>query len=93
MGLPTDDAGHTIGKNLGGRGGKKYVFPQNANRNRGEFNQFEQQIVDRVKSTGRPVDIEQVYNYGNGGTRPTHIEYNVYDNGVKIMGKIFQNPF
>ena len=29
--------------------------------------------------------------YGNGGTRPTRIHYDVYQNGTKILGEIFNN--
>ncbi len=93
MGNNTDDAGHTRGRNLGGGGGVDYTFPQDPNLNRGAFRDFEMEIADYVKSTGRNVDFEQAYHYGSGGTRPTSITYAVYDNGVPILGgaRIFEN--
>ncbi|MCZ8702856.1 hypothetical protein OM242_19770 [Escherichia albertii] len=91
MGLPTDDAGHTRGQNLGGGGGKKYTFPQDPHTNRGRFQLFEGDIADYVQTNQRSVDFEQIYHYGNGGTRPTSIDYNVYDNGTLIFSDTLPN--
>lgn len=37
------------------------------------------------------VDIEWTFKYGNGGTRPTEIIYDVFQGGQKILGGIFGN--
>ena len=93
LGKATDDAGHTRGSQLGGNGGKKYVFPQEPHINRGSFQAFEGKIADYVSRTGRTVEFEQTYHYGNGGTRPTGVTYTVKDGGVPILGgpKYFPN--
>ena len=93
LGKATDDAGHTRGSQLGGNGGKKYVFPQDPHINRGSFQAFEGKIADYVSRTGRTVEFEQTYHYGNGGTRPTGVTYTVKDGGVPILGgpKYFPN--
>ena len=74
LGNADDDAGHMIGKQLGGSGGKKNVFPQDFHVNRGEFAQFEGRVVDFVGLHGQ-ADIQIKFQYKNGGTRPTKITY------------------
>ena len=74
LGNADDDAGHMIGKQLGGSGGKKNVFPQDFHVNRGEFAQFEGRVVDFVDLHGQ-ADIQIKFQYKNGGTRPTKITY------------------
>ena len=86
LGNATDDAGHTRGAQLGGNGGKKYVFPQDPHVNRGAFQVFEGRVADHVRRTGKSVDFEQTYHYGNGGTRPTGVTYSVTQNGRPILG-------
>ena len=90
MGNVTDDAGHIVGKLLGGSGGKQGVFPQLPNINRGQFAQFEKGVADAVRSNG-PVDVDIQFQYANGGTRPTQVIYDVYQNGTKVLGGIFGN--
>jgi len=51
---------------------------------------FEKEIFDFIQTNGA-VDIEWRFIYGNGGTRPTRIHYDVYQNGTKILGEIFNN--
>jgi RHS repeat-associated protein len=93
LGNETDDAGHTRAANLGGSGGKDYVWPQNPSVNRGDFRVFVGDIADHVLSTGQPVDFEQTFNYGNGGTRPTSVDYNVFDlDGNTLSQQRFNNP-
>lgn len=70
LGNSTDDAGHIRGSQLGGSGGKRYVFPQDPHTKRGDFQVFEGRVVDYVPKTNRSVDVEQTFNYGNGGTPP-----------------------
>jgi len=66
MGNSDDDAGHIIGKLLGGSGGKDGVFPQLKGINRGQFRAFEAQIANVIKKKGA-VDVELNFVYGNGG--------------------------
>ncbi|WDY57004.1 RHS repeat-associated core domain-containing protein [Pseudomonas sp. PSKL.D1] len=90
MGNPDDDAGHIIGKLLGGSGGTYGVFPQFSKVNRGLFRDFERQIAKDVFEKG-PVNVELIFQYGVGGTRPTKISYNVFRDGGLVDGKVFRN--
>ena len=74
LGFDTDDAGHIIGKRLGGSGGIDHVFPQDPHINRGQFRLFEAEIANAVKTYGS-VDVSIQLKYQNGGTRPTNIIY------------------
>jgi len=85
-----DDAGHIIGKLLGGSGGKDGVLPQLKGINRGQFRAFESQVANVVQKKGA-VDVEVNFIYGNGGTRPTSITYDVFHQGEKILEGIFGN--
>jgi RHS repeat-associated protein len=93
LGTATDDAGHMRGNNLGGSGGKANTFPQDPHVNRGGFQIFEGKVADHVQATGKPVNFEQTYQYGNGGTRPTQIDYTVTDpsTGAVILQDSFPN--
>jgi RHS repeat-associated protein len=91
MGNATDDAGHMRGNQLGGSGGKSNTFPQDPHVNRGAFQVFEGKVADHVTTTGKPVNFEQTYKYGNGGTRPTEINYRVTD--AETGAVIFDQPF
>ena len=92
LGKPTDDAGHGIGRNLGGPGGKTSlnIFPQSPHVNRGAFQQFEQQIVNAVQN-GKDVFVRVVPKYAPGATRPHEVYYYVRIDGKTIL-RIFQNP-
>ncbi|QKO12532.1 putative deoxyribonuclease RhsA [Dickeya solani] len=90
LGNQTDDAGHILGNVLGGQGGKGNVFPQLPAINRGQYRDFEKVVKDYIGQHGS-VDIEWAFKYGNGGTRPTEIYYDVYQNGQKVFGRIFNN--
>lgn len=90
MGHQTDDAGHILAKVLGGQGGKGNVFPQLPNINRGQYRSFEDSVRKFVNKNGS-VDIEWTFKYGNGGTRPTAIQYDVYQNGNLVLDQIFRN--
>jgi uncharacterized protein RhaS with RHS repeats len=93
MGVGTDDAGHTRGSNLGGSGGKDYVRPQDPHVNRGQFRDFEGTVADHVSTTGENATFKQTYEYANGGTRPTRVNYEVFDAaGNPLFSKPFDNP-
>jgi hypothetical protein len=92
LGESTDDAGHIVGKQLGGSGGKKNVFPQNTNLNRGQFAQFEGRVADMVDKKG-DVKITVEFEYGKGGTRPTKVKYSaVAQSDGTTLKKTFKNP-
>ena len=90
LGRSDDDAGHIIGKLLGGSGGKDGVFPQLPKINRGLFREFEKQIADYVRTSG-PVELDIIFKYSNSGTRPDKIIYNVIQNGANIIKGRFGN--
>lgn len=76
---------------LGGQGGKGNVFPQLPAINRGDYRMFENDIRAYIQRTGNSVDLEWRFVYGNGGTGPTQIVYDVFDNGKKVLSDIFGN--
>jgi len=90
LGNADDDAGHMIGKQLGGSGGKKNVFPQDFHVNRGEFAQFEGRVADFVGLHGQ-ADIQIKFQYKNGGTRPTKITYTATAPDKSKIKKTFKN--
>ena len=90
MGKNTDDAGHILGKVLGGQGGKGNVFPQLSGINRGEYRVFEKSVRDFITRSGT-ADLKWTFKYGNGGTRPTEIIYEVFQNDQKVLSGIFGN--
>lgn len=91
LGNTTDEAGHAIGKNLGGPGGATSgnIFPQVPSVNRGALAQFEQQIARRVQA-GDQVYVRVVPRYAPGATRPYEIAYQVRVNGVTTT-RVFPN--
>ena len=90
MGRPDDDAGHIVGKLLGGSGSKNGVFSQLPKINRGKFRAFEKLVARKVYEKGS-VDVDIRFLYANGGTRPTSVIYDVYHEGLKILGGVFDN--
>ena len=90
MGNDNDDAGHILGRVLGGQGGVDNVFPQLPAINRGEYRVFESKVKKYIEDNGA-VDIEWKFDYGNGGTRPTDIVYNVFQNGKLVLTREFGN--
>ncbi len=92
LGLSTDDAGHGIGKRLGGLGNKnsKNIFPQDPHINRGEFRNLEKFIYEQVES-GKNVFIRVVPKYTEGSTRPFEVIYQVRIDGKTIKLPPFPN--
>jgi hypothetical protein len=92
LGNATDDAGHAIGRNLGGPGGAASgnIFPQAPSVNRGAVAQFERQIASEVQA-GKQVYVRVVPQYAEGATRPTQILYQVRIDGVTTT-RVFPNP-
>ena len=91
LGKSNDDAGHIIGKQLGGSGGKGNVFPQNLSKNRGAFAQFEGVVADMIHSKGS-AQITVSFEYANGGTRPTGVNYEAVAPDGTVLKDSFKNP-
>ena len=91
LGDAADDAGHGIGRNLGGPGGLtgRNIFPQAPSVNRGAFRQFEQMVAREVAG-GSDVFVRVVPKYGADLTRPTQILYQVRVNG-RTISRTFGN--
>jgi uncharacterized protein RhaS with RHS repeats len=87
-----DDAGHILGKKLGGQGGKDNVFPQNPSVNRGQYRRFEQSLAEDIRKNGA-ADITWRFHYGDtkNPARPTKVEYVVSRNGNIVDSKTFKN--
>jgi hypothetical protein len=77
------DAGHIIGRLLGGLGGKdaQNVFGQLSAINRGPFRDFEKKIAEQVLA-GKLVEVEVILNYVGDSTRPSGVIYKVKVDGV-----------
>jgi hypothetical protein len=92
LGKITDDAGHAIGKNLGGLGGRSSgnIFPQAPSVNRGAFRQFEQQVAKQV-AAGKDTFVRVVPKFEGSATRPHEIVYQVRIDG-KTITRTFGNP-
>jgi hypothetical protein len=91
-GHASDDAGHLIGKLLGGPGGKKAnnFFAQNPHINRGAFRDFEASIATEV-AAGRQVHVRVSLKYRGTSTRPYEVHYQVRVDGVSWEPMIFGN--
>ncbi|GMU62579.1 MAG: hypothetical protein AMXMBFR34_43420 [Myxococcaceae bacterium] len=95
LGRETDDAGHAIGANLGGRGiiggpTSRNVFSQDPGVNQGAFRVFEQGVARQVEA-GQDVFVRVVPIYGPASTRPSSVLYQVRING-KTTSQVFPNP-
>ena len=92
LGFYNDYAGHLIGKQLGGPGGKNSynIIPQSRSVNRGAFQRWERKIKQHVLS-GAEVYITVTPRYHPGSTRPYEIVYEATVNG-RILRKVFPNP-
>jgi hypothetical protein len=91
-GLSTDDAGHIIGKQLGGSGGIENVFPQDCHVNRGIFAQFEGDVGDFIRTHGSgKITVEFEYDLNVSSTRPTNVHYTVESPGGQKLHQNFLN--
>jgi RHS repeat-associated protein len=95
LGNSNDDAGHILGKNLGGQGGVDNVFPQNSTKNRGDYRTFERSVADYVRDNDCSVSMNWTFHYTDpdNPTRPTRIDVVVTDEeGNIIMQEGVDNP-
>lgn len=90
LGCPLDDAGHVVGNRLGGKGGKKFVFPQSPGINRGRFRDFEADIANDV-AAGNTAHLNINLVYKGASTRPDEIVYSYTVNG-RTRTRTFLNP-
>ncbi|QCY13047.1 RHS repeat-associated core domain-containing protein [Pseudomonas sp. MPC6] len=90
LGEADDDAGHIVGKLLGGSGGKGGVFPQLPGINGGLFRDFEKDVANFVRTKG-PVDVDIKFVYNTSLTRPDEIVYEVSQMGKRVLFNIFPN--
>lgn len=92
LGKRTDDAGHAIGKKLGGPGGSTSgnIFPQSPSVNRGDFRAFEKKVADAVLKE-KEVYVLVEPKYKQGSTRPHEIVYKVRIDS-KTNTETFPNP-
>lgn len=92
LGYADDDAGHAIGRLLGGNGGSRSgnIFPQNLTVNRGAFARFEREVADHVLA-GDTVYVRVLFKYSGRSNRPNEIVYQVRVNGKRLR-EAFLNP-
>jgi hypothetical protein len=82
-----DDAGHIIGKLLGGRGDVvDNLFAQNAHINRGAYRVFERRIADAAIA-GSTLKLKVTLKYAGKTKRVTGVIYEVWENGVPWVPK------
>jgi hypothetical protein len=87
-----DDAGHIIGKLLGGPGGatSDNIFAQLPGINRGQYAQFEQRIAAQVRA-GKSVQVKVTLIYPDAtSTRPVRIKYDATVDG-NTTTRMFDN--
>jgi len=91
-GMATDDAGHLIGRALGGPGGvnARNFVPQDLSVNRGIFRAFEQRVAAEVEA-GNQVFVRVSPQYVGPATRPNEILYQVRVNGTSWAPQRFPN--
>jgi RHS repeat-associated protein len=92
QGNANDDAGHLIGRLLGGPGsaGSGNTFPQDPTINRGQYRQYERTIADQLRA-GNDVFVRVTLRYPGNSTRPSGVVYDVRVNGVAWPTRTFGN--
>jgi hypothetical protein len=92
IGNANDDAGHLIGRLLGGPGGARSgnIFPQNPHVNRGAFAQFESDLADVVRQ-GNDVTLRVKLVYYGSATRPDKVIYQARWGGRTQIVEEFSN--
>ncbi len=97
IGKPNDDAGHVIGRQFGGRGGKRSgnIFPQQPlPGNRTTQRTRENQLAAAIDRPGKRVCVELSldYNDPNLPHRPSSVNYEAWIDGVKQNYPSIRNP-
>ena len=90
LGKCDDDAGHILGKLLGGSRSNQNMFPQLRKINRGAYRDFERKVHNIIDKDGKAL-LKWKFEYANGGTRPTGIVYEVFQRGQRVLRGKFNN--
>jgi hypothetical protein len=94
VGYNTDDAGHIIGKNLGGLGTVDWnIFPQSRNLNRGAYNHYIE-ALNRIAAQVGPTRLwyEFILNDLHKPTRATSFRYFALLSDGTIINNELVNP-
>ena len=87
--LKTDDRGHLIGNRFDGSGGMENFTAQDLKLNRGEINQLEKMLAEKVEN-GDEVYLKIKPKYEGNSRRPTEYKYIYTVNGEKSV-QVFRN--
>ena len=85
-----DDAGHIVGRQLGGENCGANLTPQDAALNRGEYKALEARIARDVRK-GHSARIEVEMKYSGSSERPSSFVYKYFRDGILKEVKTFQN--
>ena len=85
----TDDKGHVIGHQIGGKEDAGNLVPQDSNLNRGEYNKLEKELA-KLKAEGHDVKIEVTMKYKGDSDRPDSFRVKYTVDG-KTYVKTFKN--
>ena len=91
--LPTDDAGHLIGNQLGGRGGARSgnIVAMDKTLNRGQVAQFENGVTDYIGSNSVAARIRVTVDYTGRSGRPSDFGYDVlFSDGYRMTANFTQ---
>ncbi len=87
--LAGDDRGHLIADRFGGSNGLENLIAQNAEINRVDFNSFENQLSQEIKS-GKTVAVAIYPVYSGSSFRPTALLVNYTIDGIEDF-RVFPN--
>ena len=80
-GMPGDDAGHILGKIIGGKMSQDNLFPQNMSVNRGQYRVMENHVKNYLQANrDNPharVNVEVNLGYRDGSERPFALGYQI----------------
>lgn len=85
-----DDAGHIVGRQLGGENCGANLTPQDAALNRGEYKSLEARVAKDVRN-GHSARIEVDMKYSGRSERPASFVYRYFKDGNLKEMKTFQN--
>jgi len=96
LGNSTDDAGHIIGKQLGGRRGKRAgnIHPMDPHMNRGALSKFESGVASKIRGLGSSGSarnkVTKVFGPGSA-TRAKELVYHVLFSDGSYTSGVFSN--
>jgi hypothetical protein len=89
LGLPTDDAGHIVGRSQGGPGHQNWnIFPQHSNLNRGAYAANIERTLNMMAQNTGGVHVWWNFRFENLSqpTRPTSFRYMVQSLNNEVIG-------